>query len=272
MDFHLGSENDPLIRRIEHSIQSGRLSHAYLIEGPAHLDKPAFARSFAKGILCPEGRGDNCGRCPVCDKIDHENHEDLIYVRRLKTKQTVGIDLVREMQTQISIKPNGPRYIVIIEESDLMTEDAQNSLLKTLEEPPGGAILILLTENSERLLPTIRSRCVKYRLEGSQETRDEEVSRQANEILEQLLEGVPFYRIKKTLGDIGRDRSAAILLNDCMEERCRELILSRDGYGVPYPAAEITKCVDALEAARGQLAQGLTPAYVLKRLLLSVGG
>ena len=272
MIFHVGTENDPLTRRIEKSIAEGRISHAYIIEGPAYLDKPAFARDFSKGILCPERRGDNCGRCAVCDKIDHDNHEDLIYVQRQKGKQSLGIDPIKQMQKQISIKPNGLRYIVIIEEADLMTEDAQNCLLKTLEEPPGGAVLILLSENTESLLPTIRSRCIKYLLEGSGETRDEEVSRRGSEVIGQLLDGVPFYRLRKAMGEISRDRQDAAALIDCMQERCQVLILSRDENGVPYSAEEIGKCVEALEDARRQLAQGLTPAYVLKRFLLSVGG
>lgn len=268
----MGSENEPLIERIENSISQGRVSHAYIIEGPDYLDKPAFARQFAKGILCPDRRGDNCGSCAICDKIDHGNHEDLIFVERIKTKQSLGIELIKQMQARISIKPNGPRYIVIMEEADLMTEDAQNCLLKTLEEPPGGAVLILLSENSESLLPTIRSRCVKYRFEGAGEVRDEQISKRSREVISQLLDGSPFYRLKEALGEVSRDRSEAVALIDCMEERCRELILSRDDRGVPYSAEEIGRCVDALEEARRQLSRGLTPSYVMKRFLLSVGG
>ncbi|MBQ9016044.1 MAG: hypothetical protein IJ109_07965 [Firmicutes bacterium] len=272
MQFQAGTENEQLLSRIENSIEEGRVSHAYIIEGPEHMDKPAFARAFAKGILCPQRRGDHCGSCAVCDKIDHDNHEDLICLQRLKTRQSLGIEQIKQMQAQISIKPNGPRYIVIIEESDRMTEEAQNCLLKTLEEPPGDAVLMLLSENSEQLLATIRSRCIKYRLEGSREVREEEISRRANEVLRGLLDGSPFYRIRKTLGEVGRDRQEAIRLIDGMQERCRELILSRDGNGVPYSAEEIGNCVYALEDARRQLTQGMTPAYVLKRFILSVGG
>ena len=272
MRFLVGTENETLIRRIENSIAEGRVSHAYIIEGPAYLDKPAFAREFAKGILCPDRRGENCGKCAICDKIDHDNHEDLLYVEREKAKQALGIGQIKQMQKQISIKPNGPRYVVFIEEADLMTEDAQNCLLKTLEEPPGGAVLILLSENSESLLPTIRSRCIKYRLEGSGEVREEDLSRRGSEVIGQLLDGVPFYRLRKSLGDISRDRQDAVALIDCMQERCRQLILSRDERGVPYSAEEIGRCVEALEEARRQLGRGLTPAYVLKRFLLSVGG
>lgn len=272
MRFQIGKENDSLIRRIEESIRNGRISHAYLAEGPAHLDKSAFARSFAKGILCPVDLGENCGRCAICDKIDHDNHEDLIYVRRLQSKQTVGIDLIRQMQSQIAIKPNGERYVVIIEESDLLTEEAQNCLLKTLEEPPGGTVLFLLTDNAEKLLPTIRSRCVRYRIEGSEETADQEMVKLAAELLDQLLQGRPFYQTRKLLGEKRRDKLQALELIDCMEERCRELILSRNDNGVLYSPEEISRCVDALESAREQLVRGLSAPYVLKRFLLTIGG
>lgn len=272
MNRQNGSENDPLIRRIENSIRSGRISHAYLLEGPAAVDKPAFARDFAKAILCPDGRGDGCGRCPLCSKIDHDNHEDLIYVRRQASKQTIGIDQIRGMQEQVRIKPNGERYIVIIEESGSMTEPAQNCLLKTLEEPPGGAILFLLTDNAEQLLPTIRSRCVGVRIEGSAETENEEMYRRAEELLQRLLSGSPFYMMKTQVSDLQRDREGAAELIDCMEQCCRQRILSRDEKGIPSSPEVIGRYVEGLETARRQLQRGMTPGYVLKRMLLINGG
>lgn len=272
MKFELGRENDPLIRRIESSVRSGRISHAYLIEGPVCLDKTAFAENFAKGILCPKRSGDHCGRCMICEKIEHDNHEDLIYISHPKSRQTIGIEQIRQMQTQINIKPNGPRYIVVIEESERMTEPAQNCLLKTLEEPPGDAVLMLLAENSQQLLPTIRSRCLKLRIEGSQENRDADMVRLAKQLLDQVLSGSPFYRIRKTMGDVLKDRQRALELIDCMEERCRELALAGDENGVPYRAEDISRCVDALESARVQMDKGMSPGYVVKRMLLSIGG
>lgn len=270
MKFQLDSENEPLIGRIESSVRSGRISHAVMVEGPSFLDKPAFARTLAKGILCPDHLGENCGRCAICDKIDHDNHEDIIYVRRLQGKATVGIDLIRQMQDQIAVKPNGDRYIVIIEESGLMTEEAQNCLLKTLEEPPGETVLVLLADNSEHLLPTIRSRCVRYRIEGIHGAGDDRISGTASELVDLLLSGSPYYRIRKTLGDGRRDRQQTVMLIDCMEQRCRQLALARDENGIPYSTAEICRCVDAMEEARAQLERGMTPAYALKRMLLQI--
>ena len=271
MKFQLSHENDPLIERIENSVRNGSISHAYIIEGPVTVDKLDFAKQFARGILCPRRSGDDCGRCPVCQKIEHGNHEDLVFVSPLKGKASIGIDQIRAMQSQIGIKPNGPRYVVIIDESGLMTEAAQNCLLKTLEEPPGASVLLLLTENSEALLPTIRSRCIRIRLEGSTLVGDDPMARRADEILEHVLGGSPFYRSKKALGDV-RDRQQTLELIDHMENRCRQLILSRDDNGVLYSPKEISECVDSLEKARTQLRQGLTPGSVMKRFLLRVGG
>ena len=276
MIFRLSTENDPLIRHIENAVAADAVSHAYIIEGAAHLNKTEIAESFAKGILCPRRGepdcGENCGACPVCDKIDHGNHEDMIYVGRVKGKQTLGIDLIRQMQSQVAVKPNGERYIVIIEESELMTEEAQNCLLKTLEEPPGSSVLMLLTDNSERLLPTIRSRCVRYRIEGDASVSDEKLRQCAEELVEMSLSGAPFYKSRKVLGGLGRDRQQAAELIDCMEEQCRERILSRNDNGVPASPAEISAMIDALEAARMQLSRGLNPGSVLKRFLLTIGG
>ena len=271
MRFDLSQENESLIRRISSSVESGSVSHAYIVEGPATVDKPAFAKQFAKGILCPRRSGDDCGRCPVCQKIDHDNHEDLIFVSRLKTKASIGIDQIRDMQHQLSIKPNGPRYLVIMDESGLMTEEAQNCLLKTLEEPPGASVVVLLTDNSEALLPTIRSRCIRIRLEGSSIAGDDPMARRAEEILEHVLGRSPFYKTKKALGDV-RDRNQVQELIDHMENRCRQLILSRNDNGVLYSPREISECVDSLEKARTQLRQGLTPGSVMKRFVLRVGG
>lgn len=272
MNFQLGKENDPLIRRIENSISSGRISHAYLIESPSFVDKPAFAREFTKGILCPRQMGTGCGHCPICNKIDHGNHEDLIYVRKPVGKSSVGVDEIRLMQKRVNITPNGERYIVIIEDADLMTEPAQNCLLKTLEEPPGGAVIMLLTDNTEKFLPTIRSRCVKLRIEGSKETHEEELRAKAEGIIDEGLKSGSYYRMRKHLGKIGKDRQRAAVLIDCMEEYCRRLVLSRDGNGIPISPAAIERTVRALEEGRQQLSRGLNSEYVLKRLLLIIGG
>lgn len=260
--------NEGLVRRIHDSIRMDKVSHAYLCEGPAYVDKPAFAKYFAKAILCPEKREVDCGSCPICSKIDHDNHEDLIYVCRLPGKQTIGIEQIRHMQEQIAIKPNGPRYIVIAEESERMTEAAQNCLLKTLEEPPGKTVLILTAENGEQLLPTIRSRCIRYRLEGMDQPGDEDMISCARLLTRQLLEGAPYYRMRAGVTNLFRDRDQTLELIDRMQAECRERLLTRNDRGIMESPAQIGRLVSGLEEARGQIGRGLSPAYTMKRLML----
>ena len=162
MRFRNHEDNERLIKRLENAVRDNRISHAYIFEGDSCIDKKSFAESFAKGILCSDGRGDNCGRCSICSKIDHGNHEDLIYVG--DGEGTIKDAQIIAMQERLRTKPFGDRNIVIMNGSDTMTQRAQNRLLKTLEEPQGDAVIMLLSENMENLIQTVQSRCVKYKI------------------------------------------------------------------------------------------------------------
>jgi DNA polymerase-3 subunit delta' len=103
---------------------------------------------------------DACGVCPSCRKVAGGNHGDIHFVEPLPDKRDISIDQLREIQRELSLRPyEAPRKACIMEPAERMSVNAANSLLKTLEEPPGNAIIILLTENANILLPTIRSRC-----------------------------------------------------------------------------------------------------------------
>ena len=271
MRFDLDPRNDRLIRRMEKAIQTGTVSHAYLIEGGEQVDKEAFARTFAKGILCPKALGENCGECPICDKIDHDNMEDLLTVRR-KTKTNLPIEYIRQMQAKLNVQPVGPRHIVIIADGDLMNEAAQNCLLKTLEEPPGQSVLMILSQNMEKLLPTIRSRCVKMHLEGSGIPADSETRQLAQELLDLLDEHAPYYRLKKAAEKAGKDRDSLMALLDDMEDLYRQRFGARSSSGVPLPPEDMERAVLAMEETRRKLDQGMTPRYLIKNMLLTIGG
>lgn len=270
MTFEVWKNDEATIHRMQESVRAGRVSHAYLIEGPSYTDKPAFAREFAKAILCPRRVGDGCGQCAICSKVDHDNHEDLIWIRRMPGKKWIAIQQVEEMQAQIARKPNGPRYIVIIDPGDLLREDSQNRLLKTLEEPPGETVILILSENAQRLLPTIRSRCVMCRLEGVPKEADENVTQRAVQLTDQILDGSPYYLRTQTLGKIPKGGGDTAMLIDCMEKHCRELLFSRDEHGIPASPEEIGRLVDGLEKARAEIERGLSVEYALKKLLLSI--
>ena len=270
MEFGLNSENKALLERAGAAVKSGHISHAYIIESPSETERTAFAKWFIKAILCEERRGDDCGRCPVCSKVEHGNHEDVIHLQ--KEKVFLRVDEIKRVQAQLDRKPFGSRNIAVIEDADFMNEAASNRLLKTLEEPPGDAVLILLSENTENLLPTIRSRCIRYRLEGVAGEPDEKIRRQAAEVIRIAAEGGPYYRMKKAMGKSADSREKAAAFIDCMEEACRQLLLSRDDKGVLRSPRECGRMIGALEESRRQLASGMSQKYIMKRLLLTIGG
>ena len=162
-----------IIQYIENAINSGKVSHAYILNGDKGAGKKLLAKLFAMSLQCeaPEADGDACGSCHSCMQAKTDNHPDIIQVTHEKPG-TVGIDDVRKQITSdVDIRPYSSKYkIYIVADADKMTEAAQNALLKTIEEPPEYVVIILLTENAEILLPTIRSRCVMLKLRNIKDT------------------------------------------------------------------------------------------------------
>lgn len=265
MDFNFSNINSRLIDRLENTVQEGRISHAYIFEGPSNIDKAAFARSFIKGVLCPDGRGDNCGRCSICDKIDHGNHGDITYIEKdgLSVKDA-AIELIQE---KVNVKPLGDRNIVVIGDCDTMTPRAQNRLLKTLEEPPGNSVLILLSENMENLTQTILSRCVKFRIEAGEQ---DIVDGKAEKLVKMALEGEPFYAMCTEIEEYGKDKIKIEILLDSMEQVYRKYIVTSQKKISRYKFENIYDSIIDIEDARKNLRQGMAAGYALKNLLLKI--
>ncbi len=153
-DQILGHERQKEI--LNRALASGRLAHAYLFAGPDGIGKRLMAMALARAIVCEEQRG--CGNCLACRKIDHQNHPDLHILE--PDGKAIKIEQIRAFQRELNFKPlEAPRKICIIEQADTMTVGAANALLKTLEEPRGDTLLVLLSSQPNRLLETIRSRC-----------------------------------------------------------------------------------------------------------------
>ena len=160
-DDIIGQET--IIGHLKTAISEKKPSHAYILCGDEGCGKRLLADRFAAGLLC-EGEGEKpCGNCIPCMQSGSGNHPDIIYVTHEKKNITVG-DIRTQVVSDISIKPySGPFKIYIIEDADRMNEEAQNALLKTLEEPPQYAVLLLLAQNTGTFLQTILSRCVMLR-------------------------------------------------------------------------------------------------------------
>ena len=149
-------------KHLQTAIKTGNLSHAYIINGEYGSGRQTIASALAKTIQCQSKTDDTdaCGVCTSCKQAESHNHPDIKYITHDKTSISVN-DIREQLNNDISNKPYSSEYkIYIIPDANKMTEQAQNALLKTIEEPPVYAIIILLTENCDSLLPTIRSRCV----------------------------------------------------------------------------------------------------------------
>lgn len=145
-------QKDILGRALAH----GRVAHAYLFTGPEGIGKRLTAMAFARAIVCLEQRG--CGHCTACRKIDHQNHPDLHILE--PDGNSIKIEQVRIFQRELNLKPlEASRKICLIDQAETLTIGAANALLKTLEEPRGDTLLILISAQPNRLLATIRSRC-----------------------------------------------------------------------------------------------------------------
>ncbi len=147
------------------AIESHRISHAYILTGEEGTGRKSIANAFAMTLLCEKGGTEPCMVCHSCKQALSGNHPDLIYVTHEKPA-SIGVDDIREqINDTIQIRPYSSYYkIYIVDEAEKMTVQAQNALLKTIEEPPSYAVIILITTNQEAFLPTILSRCVQLKL------------------------------------------------------------------------------------------------------------
>lgn len=151
--------NNKIKRELQEIVKNNSISHSYLFSGEEGIGKKLFAKEFARMLLCLKNNK-ACGECSSCVKFDSENNPDFSIIE--PDGNSIKIAQIRELQECVYIKPIvSSKKVFIINDSDKMTEEAQNSLLKTLEEPPEYIIIILVASNENKLLNTIKSRCLK---------------------------------------------------------------------------------------------------------------
>ena len=165
MSFNSIIGQEEAIEILQDEIEKDRISHAYLFSAKEGSGKSKLAFEFAKASFCEEVLLDSCGSCINCRKMDHHNHPDFKTISVLEDKTAISIDQIRELKKEIAYKPyDSDHKIYIIESAEKLTKEAANSLLKTLEEPPSFATIVLLVEDSGKLLPTLVSRCQQIKL------------------------------------------------------------------------------------------------------------
>lgn len=153
--------HEQIISHLQNAITMDKVSHAYIFNGPDKSGKMMLAEAFATALQCEAGKSEPCMECHSCKQAVGHNQPDIIYVTHEKPN-TISVDDIRtQLNNDIGVKPySSPRKVYIIDEAEKMNPQAQNALLKTIEEPPAYAVILLLTTNAATFLPTILSRCV----------------------------------------------------------------------------------------------------------------
>ena len=163
--FHDIIGHEKIKEHLQKAIGYQRVSHAYILSGEEGMGRKTIAKAFAMTLLCEKHGTEPCMECHSCKQFLSGNHPDVIWVTHEKPA-SIGVDDVRiQINDTVSIRPySSPYKIYLVDEAEKMTVQAQNALLKTIEEPPAYAVLVLITTNPEVFLPTILSRCIQLKL------------------------------------------------------------------------------------------------------------
>ena len=284
-------ENINLAISLKESIKNETLSHAYIFEGQDKEETSRYALDFVKAIFCASKLGTPCNECNSCVKFEHENMEDFIHIKNLSS--SVKDEDVVFLQNRLKNKPfSAFRNIAVVENADMMTTRAQNRLLKTLEEPNGNNIIILLATNIGNLLPTIQSRCVSIKLGENYHSNVEnenlnlpELKKLANMIASKT----PLYQYGKYISNISKDRFMAKENLEIIENWFREILVSEVwgsdktdlsfyetgiGNGIilenGIKKETLILIIESIEKAKIDLNNNINVAYALKTMLLKI--
>jgi DNA polymerase-3 subunit delta' len=160
--------HDRVVRGLRAAVAAGRPAHAYLITGPVGVGKATLARAFTASLVCEASRdGDACGVCAQCTRVEAGTHPDVRQVTREEDRRDIRTEQARDVTRWLTLRPlMSARKVAVIDDAECLNEHGQNALLKTLEEPPGASVLLLLAAHASLLLPTVRSRCQRVRLDA----------------------------------------------------------------------------------------------------------
>lgn len=162
--------HNQIVEHLQNAIRMEKVSHAYILNGENNSGKMMLAEAFATALQCEERGAEACMECRSCRQAKEHNQPDIIYVSHEKPNIISVDDIRHQLNNDIVIKPYSSRYkIYIVDEAEKMNVQAQNALLKTIEEPPAYGIILLLTTNADAFLPTILSRCITLNLKSVKE-------------------------------------------------------------------------------------------------------
>jgi DNA polymerase III delta' subunit len=232
LSFERIKDQESAIRLIRRAIESDRVPNAYLFIGPDGVGKELAARNIAKALNCAEQGCEPCDRCLACTEIDRGMHPDVSLITPMKLSRQITTDRIAGVIESASLKPfEGRRRVFIFREADRINVASANKFLKTLEEPPGDSVFILLTELPDALLPTIRSRChqIRFRTLSPETVRDILVQEQGIE--------PELARTLASLSDGQMSKAIALATSD-LREKSRGIIEQLSSRGDPVGLAE----------------------------------
>ena len=244
--------------KIRKTIETGNISHAYIFEGSRISGKEAAAVSFLMAI--------NGGKNLEADPDHYEVRAEAGQGRTVKSVKDADLE---KLQADLKMKPQGERNTALIYDADTMTPRAQNRFLKTLEEPTPGTVIVLLSENTENLLETIRSRCIIYRFNSEGESQAE-IDEDTKELISSMLSGKSFHEVKGRMGKVVKTREDAYLLLDLLESRLRDIMTGKDSLRTSMGKDEAIRNIEITEDIRRALNGNAVVGYAMRRLVLEI--
>jgi len=224
-------DQEVAVRLLRNMLKRNRIPNGLLLWGPGGVGKRMTAVEFAKAISCEGAEFDACDECLSCRKIQNANHPDVAFIVPTKRSRIINKDMVEGMNEMASLRPFESKWrVFIIQEAERMGVPAQNKFLKTLEEPPGNSIFILITENPDQLLPTIRSRCQRVRFGTLQPATVKELLLEVRDLPDELagsIAAVSQGQMSRALDLVDSDKRAIVL----------DIIEKLDGGGDPLALA-----------------------------------
>lgn len=255
-----------ILQRLNHSILEGTLSHGFLVEIGSSEVGVKFGKDMAKALWCKIKPGIGCDSCPTCRKIDSDSHGDLLVI---ESQGSVGVEDVFKIQDALrkkTVEESG--HFVIVEHGELMTESAQNKLLKTLEEPEGDTHIVIVTDSRTSLMATIRSRCQIIPLgnfvRGGLDQEDVEIARR---ILNYVFMGESFFVISNYVNGLKLDKDSALRILNAMEDMFATKLRVENGK-VDYVIAAMA--IPILEEGRKRLLLNVRASHVIKKIILEM--
>jgi len=194
--------NEKIKNAVQSAVMSDRMPHAVIIEGETGLGRHTLAAFISRAVLC-SGESKPCGECKMCRMAVAGNHPDITTVAPEDKKKNISVGQIRALRQEAFVKPHtGTKRVFIIDKAETMNEQAQNALLKILEEPPGGVVFFLITESAAAMLETVLSRCILFTL--SNPSKDEAIEYIKNNFKLKKDDTAIAKAVEETKGNIGK--------------------------------------------------------------------